>query len=196
MNVPLPDDGKWVALSYDVDRNSSNMAIERATFADIREGKLYRLIAASSNIDVNGFGWVSEQDCSRKDIHLASARANYVKEQDCFWVNHLRIGRSSATAKYISDAYDALAARKIAIPKAAVTVGYRFADANRFATVEYIHNPEADGFAPPLQAEWASSDWHKDHYHADERKVAYVEALKAWAKSWYPTVKAGFVQGG
>ena len=141
----------------------------------------------------SGFGWSLHSWCRRRDMLHRTTRINIEGgDQECWWINHIRMSRSSRTPPEFDQAFDYARRNKIQIPINAIQVGYRLADNDGFLTLQYFFNPEAEGFAPPRRAAWSTSDWHRDRIGNDPKKVAYIDQVKDWGRAWLPKVKVGF----
>ena len=61
-------------------------------------------------------------------------------------------------------------------------------DGGQFLKLRYTFNPEAIGVKS------TASEWHRDRYHYDPKKVAFVDKLKNWGQEMLPLVRQGTKQ--
>ncbi len=198
VQIPLPE-GEWELTSNGAGTNSGGQHFYRPALVQIKNGVLHGIIMANSALNdarAPGFGegYVFNKDCTRNDVLYAKVASNFENgPQDCWGINHFTMTLGQNTPREYVERNKYLQDRRIAIPITMVAVGFHFADrAPHYLDVLYYWNPEADGFSPPKNSEWRSSDWHKDRVYLDPKKVAYIEGLKTWGASWHERVKAGF----
>lgn len=125
-------------------------------------------------------------------LHIVKRSNSAGGNQNCRGINHWRMTSGSKSATDWKQAFRHWQATNIEIPVNALVVVFLKANDRSFVQVTYGFNPELDGFSPPAQAAWLVSDWHKDRYYTDKRKVTYVEMLKSWGEKWDSTVDDGF----
>ena len=141
----------------------------------------------------NHYGYLPSEFCDRDDIIHIVSRANYDGgKQDCWGINHWRNTLGGGSWDYWKEAFKYHKDNGIKVPVNSLVVVYRKATRNKFVQVVYGFNPEMEGFSPPVYADWSVSDWHKDRYYTDKKKVEYIQTLKNRGRSWESKVDAGF----
>ena len=192
--IPLPR-GRWVVRGQNVITTDAGTRIIQMILLDADRNVPRISIWVGTNLQPSVYfeGWGVSRICSRDDMHHRVTKSNIQwGDQECWYVNHARLGRSSRTPKEVLQVYDFVKSRGRAVPANTVVVGYRFANDYDVLSIRYHFNPEAEGFAPPKRAAWKTSDWHVDKVVSDPKKVQYIDRLKWWGLDWLPKVKAGF----
>lgn len=192
IQLALPK-GKWEVGGVREYQNNVDTTIQDVFLYQQKGGKLSKAIWFKTPLELNIYGYLQSKYCSRDNMHYRKTVIDYrTGDQDCRWVNHYRITLHGNKIKMWRDAGAWLTERKIDVPAAAIDAGYRLSDGSTFIMVHYFFNPEVDGFSPPREANWNTSDWHPSNTVRDPKKVAYINRLKAWSDEYYPKVKAGF----
>lgn len=192
VKVPLPE-GNWIVAGSGYRRFGYDNPIEEIVLVQVEDGTAVRYVEVRSDVAASPNGWKQSTFCERKDIHYIQKTSNVAKgNQDCWGINHYRMTLSGDIPPYMQETRDYIVKNSIKSPLNAIAVEYRFADRSHMVEASYFFNPEVDGFDPPKDAQWSTSDWHRDRVYMDPKKVDYIEELKVWGKDWFPTVKAGF----
>ena len=191
-SIPLPE-GEWTLIGYHQSRNDIGTKINNAVLTQIKEGQEYRFIEVSAPDRHHDWGYAPSKFCDRDDvIHIVSRSNNDGGKQDCWGINHWRMTISDNARGDWKQAREYYRTNNIKIPINGLVVIYNKATNKKFIQVAYGFNPEMEGFSPPVYAEWDVSDWHKDRYYTDKKKVAYIQTIKDWGKSWESKVESGF----
>ena len=138
--------------------------------------------------------------CERRDVlffaeikrRLQSSYGGDTKD-NCWGIDHRSMTFSGKAPNHMLALRDYIETNRLVLPVTMLAVAYRRRDGgpNKFS-LDYYFNPELEGFAPPQQVEWRTSDWHRDRAFYDPQKKAYVEKLKKWGDSWEKQVDKGF----
>lgn len=189
--IPLPE-GTWVVAGNQIWRNNLNTPLLNIWLVQIDKGVVRGVIWGWVSAEYSGRGYAVSKTCMRSNMHFIKKFANYdSREQDCYWVNHLRMTISDPN-KADLQARRYLESQGIRFPGAMLSAGYRFADRGRYMEFNYVFNPELSGFPPAKRIDWNVSDWHPDNIIVDKKRKAYIQSVIDWATEAYPTVKAGF----
>ena len=193
VQIPLPE-GQWKLVGLDTWYNNLQTGFTRGILVDVKGKILRRAVQFDIPIDFSSNGYVVSKWCERDNIHHMKKRANYEGgEQDCWGVNHYRLSFSAnKLPEYMKQARDYIVANKIRVPGNTIYVRYQKADVNALLQASYHFNPEVDGFPPPKETIWATSDWHRNQMYLDEKKVAYIDKIKRWGTAFDSKVTAGF----
>lgn len=197
IQVPLPE-GDWLAVSRSVARSSvSNVPIIQSYLVQVSANRaLQRAIFIETNYEFPNYGWNVPRECNRSDVFYREPSDTRGFGGDrgykCLTVNHIQMTTSAKSSQASKDAYAWVWAHTTGMPTTLIGATYDISDGKRFLRVTYFRNPEADGFAPPRDSSWRSSDWHKDRLPGDPKKLAYMNDVKAWALQWKARVEAGF----
>jgi len=190
--VALPE-GKWEVAGVIEKANSVGTYFLMANLVQIFDGKIAKAIHFFSPMRLRLGGFVESKFCLRDDMHYRKTLASGAgKDQDCRWVNHLRVTLVGSKDELKSSTGKYLEAKNIATPNHLIDRGFRFADQFRDLTVHYFVNPEVDGFSAYPRTSWGDSPWHPQNTATDAEKKAYIDRQIAWAEEWYPMVKAGW----
>ncbi len=191
-NIPLPE-GEWKLIGYQQKSNDINTLLNNAVLTQTSKNQVSKFIEVSSPNANHNWGYTANNFCTRDDvIHIVSRANQDGGKQDCWGINHWRMTLEENSWDYWKNALKYYKANDVKIPINALVVIYRKANRNKFVQVTYGFNPELEGFSPPVYAAWSTSDWHKDRYHTDKKKVEYIQTLKDWATAWDDKVDAGF----
>jgi hypothetical protein len=196
VQVPLPS-GNWVVTG--VENSVINMwgsgAETSIGLAQISDGKLraYAWISYNQQALINGSGWRldAEKNCARTEIHYAAVVRNRQVDKSCTYVNHNVFDISSTSPKWWKDSVAYAKTNSIGIPLAVIQSGIVVSDRQNFVSVGYYFNPEIQGFAPPKNTVWQTSDWSVLNTASDEQKKAFVKSIIDWTEKTRPAVEAG-----
>lgn len=182
--------------------------------AEIIRGTLYSDIILFQTIrdKVSKLVWISSlayrfsipQLCnadSRYKLHYIKVEGGWIPNE-CLYIYHYipfsggsDITQNHSNKKREREFQDWLTRRQIALPRQLLLVGY-FSRAQaqgwRNFQVQYLFNPETDGFNGEPSSTWDTSPWHKAVIAQDSKRLAYIDRIKTWAKEWQHTVNAGF----
>lgn len=198
--IPLPEGGWTVAASV-LRRSNAGSNMQATVLVDARDGVLVQAVKVTTMMDQLpasvGFnnGFVLFTGCNRTDVHFAKVVKNYAShDQECWIVNHSETTLANNAAAEMREAESYIRQQKISMPINVLYTFHHFANNKyQFIDVSYFFNPEIEGIAPPRDATWRTSDWHKDRVYMDSKKVEYVNKLTAWSEEWHQQVKKGFL---
>ncbi len=191
-SIPLPE-GEWELIGYHQSSNDIGTKLNYAVLFQIKDGQVHRFIEARAPNANHDWGYVPSEFCDRDDVLHIVSRANYSGgKQDCWGINHWRMTISNDARDEWQQAREYYTANNIKVPVNALVVVYHKATKRKFIRVVYGFNPEMEGFSPPAYADWSASDWHKDRYYTDKKKVEYIQTIKDWGSAWESKVDAGF----
>ncbi|MCW9054969.1 MAG: SHOCT domain-containing protein [Candidatus Pacebacteria bacterium] len=191
--IPLPD-GDWILMGSSISSNNTGQRFAHGILGQFKNNTLDRAAYFGVALDIPSAGWIESKFCERDNIHFIQKTSNYRGgDQDCWGVNHYRLTLTANNLPpYMEQARDYVISRKISLPLNTIIVQYRHADHLKLLDLTYHFNPENEGFSPPAQAEWSSSDWHRDRAYMDERKMAFIAKIKSWGEGFKTKVEAGF----
>lgn len=110
-------------------------------------------------------------------------------------INHIRISFDEKASQANKEAYKYIIDNKLVMPGNFILTYHRFTGASiksKFLEYSIYVNPEVDGFDPPTNSEWASSDWNTLKINSDPKKVAYIEKLKKEGAVFHQKLKEAF----
>ena len=194
--LPLPE-GDWKVVSLQTTRSTeTHTPILNGYLVSLNGMKLKSFISFSISTESAMHGWKVPEYCGRTDIYYfepKDKRENHEgSEINCWGINHIGMTSGPKAEKYTRDFYEWVPNNTSGMPINTIEVEYNRASGVKFLRARYYFNPEADGFDPPKNAAWRSSDWHRDRLHLDPKKVEYMEHIKAWAISWKNRLESGF----
>lgn len=190
--LALPE-GTWVLTSLEAYRDQNvNAPMLRGRLVSLNEKQVTGAVSFTAGNDSTG-GWLVPNYCSRKDIFFVTAPdKRRGKEIRCWGVNHIGMTPGSNASKSATDFYQWIAKNTVGMPKTMIAVEYYRASGAKYIYAEYFRNPEMDGFPPPEVSTWRESEWHKDRVVGDQKRLQYLEGVKAWGEKWLPIVEAAF----
>ena len=197
--IPLPP-GEWILVGYEMRKNNSRVPFFRPQLIQVKGNVVTGLIEANVQADAGnsvgnwGDGYVLNQSCYKANtIHQKMIANGENREQDCWGVNHFLMTNDGKDLD-VNERYEYIKKHNLILPVNMIKVGFHFAFKQpNFLDVSYGFNPEAEGFGPPTNAGWAESDWHKDRYYADPKKVEFINKLISWGEATHDRVKEGFL---
>lgn len=193
MEIPLPK-GEWtmVGRGYSDDDNYVQIAL-----AKVIGNKPHSIVFMSRDSLKNSFsGYLPSKNLERKDIHYVVSNSNRKGEaQDGWCINHIRVSFGEKITKANKELYKYIVDNKLIMPGNFIQIHHRFTGKSikkKFFSYNLYVNPEVEGFEPPTNAEWASSDWNTLKINSDPKKVAYIEKLKKEGAAFHQKLKAAF----
>ena len=205
-SIPLPD-GVWTVIGTQIVKDGGRGFQTAHMLARIEDKTVQSAVEVYTNIAIRksapggaaNQGWLTDQNCTRDNMHFAKVHANVrLGEQDCWWVNHWRMHRSGGgNTEHWMESRKYLADNRIEASLDMVAVSYRLANKVDYLTLNYFFNPEISGFEAEKNIHWSihtweTSAWHPDQTKENEKKQAYIEDLISWGKAWRIKVKALF----
>lgn len=193
MNLPLPD-GEWkiVGRGYSNKNNFFEVYLEK----DIGNKPLSIILIRRETLSIKPYGYYADEYLTRDDIHHVVSNKNIAGgAQDGWIINHIRFGFGSHDPKADKELYRHIRDNKLVIPGNFILTYHHFTGALRISKFldYYIYvNPEAEGFDPPNNANWSSSDWNPAKINNDSKKVEYIERLKKEGAVFHKELKAAF----
>lgn len=190
VHIPLPA-GRWT-VSGSAEWGSGAYEEFYFELIQVEDDRVIGFIQGSTNPNPSlGTTWYVKNDCARGDMHYVNTKANYPRQQDCAWVNHFEMKFDSG---WLPDRQTAewLRERRLTIPLAMVSTGYRLADNSRYLDINYAHSPLENGFPPAVSATWDTSDWHPNRVRSHPDRSAFIEKLKNWVEENRLHVRDGF----
>jgi hypothetical protein len=196
VQVPLPE-GDWSVIAKGVERSTvSNVRLFKFYLVQVVNRVLTRVTFIETNEEFPNHGWKPPTYCSRTDVFYQEPKDTRGfggdRGYDCLTINHAQMTSGRRSSPAVRNAYAWVWAHTTGMPTTLIGATYDISDGKRFLRVTYYRNPEADGFAPPRDSSWRSSDWHKDRLPGDPKKLAYMNEVKRWALQWKPKVQEGF----
>lgn len=180
IELPLPE-GEWevVGSSFYRGRKYVQIILEK----DLGNKPDTIIVINRDTLSNSYNGYTPSRALKRTDmLHVVSNNNKKQKAQDGWFINHMRY---SAPNEKASDAnrqsFKHLIDNKLVMPGNLIYAQHRFTGPNKqskYLTYKIYFNPETRGFAPPANAEWASSDWNILKINNDPKKLAFIEKKK------------------
>lgn len=190
-SVPLPP-GDWKLVSkWEYRTDVSNITIIHFYLVRHDENKVSGIVTIETNKEFVDFGWVLSNICSekRKEIAWYVYEDSYDLHEDCNIVYPFR--RFNRNYKPLEGTFDYIDSNKLEMPSQWIRIWFvRSQDAEKLQ-VSYALPPENYGF-PRQSVHRRSRDWSFSRFQADPEKAAFMEKVKAWAKSWKGLIDKGF----
>ena len=187
-DIPLPD-GNWKIIGSGYAKDDKYFEVKLIKTTD--DNQIDSFVNITSETITNNYISYTNKYCERTDIHYVNAEKNSQDGLDCLAVNHFRMsmnGKSTAD----KEAYDFIRANGYVMPKNMI-LGYHiitgFVHKNSYLKVSHLVNPEVDGFNPPKEAHWSSSDWHPLQINNDPKKVKYIEDFKSSSSLYHKKIQ-------
>ncbi len=191
-SIPLSD-GKWKLIGYSTTGNNNNTPIATGVLIQENGSTISKGVIFQTPTKFEKNGYVVSKWCERKNVHFIEKKSNYAgREQDCWGVNHYKMTFRYNKIMAYKQAQDYMKKNKLVLPLAMIATKHRKANSFKFLEVTYFFNPELEGFPPPKIANWGSSDWHPERITNDKAKVAYIDRIKEWGKTWDSKVSEHF----
>lgn len=192
--LTLPE-GPWTLASLEHTRNNpinsgDYVPIIRGRFVRTDTKKLITGVVSFDSGNGSNSGWVTPSFCSRKDAFFISTdiQNRGRREKTCWGVYPTSMGYPAANAaQYVRDFHQYAASNKLVKPLSMVVVHFSRSSREKYLYTSYMFNPEVEGFPRS-----AMSTWQKDVVIADDKRVQYLDAKKAWGEQWQPTFEAAF----
>lgn len=141
-------------------------------------------------------GYQHSKLLKREDILYVVSNSNRKGEaQDGWAINHIRLSFGNKLSQANKEVYQHIINNKLVMPGNLIQTHHRFTGASikkKFLTYSIYINPEVNGFAPPRNAEWASSDWDILKINGDPQKVAYIDKFKEEGAVFHKKLKKAF----
>ncbi len=141
-------------------------------------------------------GYIPNTYLKRENIHHVVVNKNKRSEARDGWViNHIRMGFNAKDTKPEKEAYKYLIDNKMIMPGNFIKSYHVFSgkyNKKKYLSYSIYINPEVDGFDPPKDAAWGSSDWHILKISNDPKKVAYIENLKKEGAVFHKKLREAF----
>lgn len=192
LKVPLPP-GKWKLLSIAV-RRTETSNIELRTHYLIRHTK--NLVTGSMRIRVPSelvqSHWGVSKLCSEKRKSKAwyVHEDSYEKHENCSIIRPLRGFKRNS--KNLQKFFKYIDKNGLTIPNVWVSAAFIRSDREDFLRVDYALPQEHYGFPRERKFSNTRSPWNINNISSFPKKKAFMEKVRAWAKSWKGLVDKGF----
>lgn len=193
MDLPLPE-GEWkvIGRGYSNDNNYVELILGKEI-----GNKLHCLIYIERDSLSNSFsGYIPNKTLKRKNmLHVVSYANQRCEAQEGWAINHIRLSFGEKISQANKETHKYIIDNKLVMPGNFISTYHYFKGANiKKKLLKYIIyvNPEVEGFAPPTNAEWASSDWNALRINSDPSKVAYIGKLKEDGMVFHQKLKQAF----
>lgn len=200
VQVPLPE-GSWRLAGWDYYTNDQELGGVLIQTEGTQVSRMIEFYVPYITLGNPGYLRLPPyRFCGRKDIiyvgtSYTGTSYNFAKgaaPQDCWGIDHWPTTFYGTLPEHILQLRDHVEANGLKMPETMITVEYRRGvSKTRYVSLSYYFNPELEGFSPPREVDWRTSDWHRDRMYRDPKKKAYIEKLKAWGASWKEQVEAG-----
>ena len=207
--IPLPR-GEWAMLAATRGKEGDTITITNYFLAQIKNKRLAASLIVHALENPNG----SEIPTS---VMKSDACANYGSselygyngqnelsppQQGCWLIqNHLTIGwlrwadRGFKMSNLERAAAGDMAAKGVTYGQDLIEVEYTMLDKSAVLNVIYSFSPEADGISSNNAATFLDADWAPNNIKRYPEKLAYIEKLKQWGTTTWPSIKAAFNSG-
>lgn len=191
IDIPLPQ-GKWeiIGRGYMRENNYFEIVLFNTKNRDI--------IFLKRDTLTNTFrGYQPNKYLQRDNVHHSVVVNNKLREAHDGWlINHYRLSIKPKKSPAAKESYDFIVSNNYALPGNYIQVFHHFTgvkkNPSKFLIYTHFVNPEADGFAPPANAEWGSSDWHPLKINNSPLKVEFIEKLKREGEIMHAKIKKAF----
>ena len=191
--IPLPE-GEWKVIGRGF--RTQEKYFELFLLKETKRKEFHSGIIITTDTPMNDYnGYLASKYFKRTNLHHVVVKNNATGgAQDCWLINHIRMAvNPNRPAR--KEAYNYFESNHILIPKNTIEVSHRFTGKyhkSKFLEVNYYYNPEVEGFEPPTEANWSTSDWHPLQIIKYPKKVEYIERLKKEGVIMHEKVREGF----
>ena len=190
--VPLPE-GTWKVIGTELKDSFFRVVLLKNTSGKVMEDSI--IIHVETNATIRDRGYVKTKDFEKSDYHYSEIFNNNDGEaQDAFFVKHTRMSMNTKR-EHLKKAFNYLIENNYIVPTVLIEGRHRFTGKNikrKYLLFSYYKNPEAEGFAPPSNSDWHTSDWHPLHISKDQKKEAYIDNFIELSKTMHVQLKNGF----
>jgi glutaredoxin len=191
--VPLPE-GSWRVIGTGIDGSFFNMVLLKNTDSKIMNDSI--IVTVETGFTRRKNGYVKSKDFEKVgDYHYSEIINNEPGEaQDSYLVKHTRM-TGNTKREHIQQAFKFFKENDYIVPTILIEGKHRFTGKHikrKYLKFRYFKNPEAEGFAPPTNSVWATTDWHPLHINKDPEKAAYIEYFIELNKDLHKRLKTGF----
>lgn len=190
MELPLPE-GEWsvIGCSYAFDQKYIEIVLLNKTNLELID-------IIRNSFENNSYEYFPSKYLERDNLHYKEVKNNMGLDQDGWLINHVRLAHGSDDRPAEKEAYSYLVKNGYSIPGNHISIYHRFTGGmlhpEKYFSYNYYINPEKDGFAPPEESSWGSSDWNPGKYNNDPAKVEYIEKLKIFGAKQHENLKLAF----
>lgn len=193
MELPLPE-GEWTVIGrgYTPDHNYVQLILAK-NIGNRHHSIVFITTNSGSNM-YSGYFPCKELDRTNM-LHVISNNNSSGGAQDGWYIDHVRIAFGKLITQANKESYEYIVDNKIVMPGNFIKTGHRFTGANiksKYLTYSIFINPEVQGFDPPTNAEWPSSDWNILKINSDPKKVAFIKKLKEKGAVFHEKLKNAF----
>jgi hypothetical protein len=201
-NVPLPP-GEWAMLANGTATGSAHPQ-NKGTIFFLGQIVRKRMVAAIwvQAMRSPGLGFIPNQNCTNPANLYVLNEPEETDHQACMWIRSYfsadmqQWADKSAHIDQMTRAAGAnLAAKGVSYPQDLITAGFQHAEKWGELTVGYMFSPEKKGISSNVVPTFRDSDWYKSNLQRYPQKVAYVNELQQWAKSFSIKFQSAFEAG-
>jgi hypothetical protein len=149
-----------------------------------------------------GLGFIQNENCTNPANVYALDQPEGTDHQGCTWIRSFFSAdmqqwadKSAHIDQMARAAGGNLAAKGVSYPQELVMTGFEQAEKWGELSAGYMFSPEKDGISSNVVPTFRDSDWYKSNLQRYPEKVAYVDKLQQWAKSFSPGFRAAFESG-
>lgn len=180
--IPLPA-GEWIVAG--TGKQTAPLPPAIGAFGVVETFVLVKLagkdIMAVAEINANAIpvtdGWGQTESCKKGDQFLMVTRYKTGWDLACFFINTTPLAKTIGPDAWMA-AQDYLAKQNIALPKTALTTGFRTSDRQDIVDLRLHFNP---AYFPGLTTADLASPWTADGIKQNPRQLRIIEMLSAWA---------------
>jgi hypothetical protein len=192
--ITLPA-GKWRLISY-AERDSSTSrggaTMLDASFDEVLEGRLNRILTISATKQSNNLNWVDEPCKALGDSYWMDDRKRGFNDQFC-----LRIGYLSGIVDGARGDVFQMWARNIVSAGTKYSPDMPFVTVTKYTSYDYLamrigFNPETYGIPRSKRPDRTFNDWNVKVISQNTDRASFYEALKKWAPVYATAVARAF----
>lgn len=196
--VPLPE-GQWkvIGSGNSGDKYGSGDEYFEVHLLKVTEkNEMDTIIFIRSDTPRNTYrGYTANTYPKRTDIHFVKVNSNTEGHPQDWWIiNHIRFFINPEGESY-RQAHEYIVQNKVYVPKIAILRLHQFTgnvQKSKCVSVEYIFNPEVEGFAPSEDSNWSTCDWNHMKIKDFPDKVAYIEKIRKEGEAVHEKLRESF----
>lgn len=143
-----------------------------------------------------GIPYWNEDPCRRTDTIYRDTLDGNTKFPACFMINHTmnNFWRGGVPSDpYWGKIWTWLHENKIEVPYTAIRSDYSKFFSGDFLVATAWFNPDLAGVRPDRHVSWSESPWHPKLIENDPERVAYIESVKTWGKTFVASARDSFM---
>ncbi len=200
MVVPLPE-GEWEVAGRGFFRDRDFFGIFLVNIDETTPQAIIFIKRDSPYYDyvTRYSGYPSSVDLEREDmLHVVSNRNEPGEARDGWFIDHTQLEFSSKIfleSQAHREVFKYFLEHNIQIPANFIKITHLLTgDQIKYRYLQYdiLINPEAEGFEPPNDPSWLSSDWNMKNISNDPGKLSFIEKLKGEGEVFHEELQYAF----